>query len=77
MRIRLLAQIPQGSIPTDNYRFNYDLNINLEGMETKIFEMIFYWTDQGQFEMYPPTVVKDSSIIAQAEIRQLTVSANN
>lgn len=65
--VKLLVQLPTGSLPLGGAQTTKSHIIHLQPYETTINENAFYFPADGDFTQYPPTATADGKRSAQAE----------
>ena len=67
LKLRLLLQIPQGSIPVLNGFYTKGFYVTLEPYATYKQEYFFYFPESGKYPHYPVTVARNEQVTGQAE----------
>jgi len=67
LKLQVLLQIPQGSIPVSGGFATKGFYVTLEPYATHQQEYYFYFPESGQYSHYPVTVAHDEKVTGQAE----------
>ena len=73
MKLDLLLQVPQGSLPVSGGLFTRDLLIDLASYSTKTADYFFYFPSEGQFPHYPVQVARNEELEGSAAATTLKV----
>jgi hypothetical protein len=65
LELQLLLDIPRGSIPLCSHEYTQITNITLEPFSSQSFERLFYFPEEGTYEVYPSNAARGSTIIAK------------
>jgi len=57
LKIDLLAEIPQGSMPLNEFNSSKNWCIHIDAMSTQVKEFTFYFPETGKFDIFPATVI--------------------
>lgn len=68
LKLKVIVQIPQGSIPIRNLDDLKIHDITLSGLKTDMIRFNFYFPSAGTFNCYPATISKNNRFIAHANI---------
>jgi hypothetical protein len=75
-KLRVLAQIPEGSLPLRNGFFTRAVPVNLEPYSTFKFEYYFYFPEDGDFPHYPAHVALGDRFVTSADGIRFNVVEN-
>jgi hypothetical protein len=73
MKLDLLLQVPQGSLPVSGGLYTRDLLIDLGPYSTKTADYFFYFPSEGQFPHYPVQVARNEELEGSAAATTLKV----
>lgn len=75
LEVQLLMDIPEGAIPLLSHEQTQIINVSLPAYNTRSFERVFYFPEEGTFTFYPANASKGKAIITKsAQIPPLVVS---
>jgi hypothetical protein len=63
--LQLLLDIPQGSLPLCSHEYTQITNITLDPFSSQSFERLFYFPEEGVYDVYPSNAARGSTIIAK------------
>jgi len=68
LEIQLIAEIPQGAIPVNDLEYTKTYDLTLGVLETTVKEFNFYFPQEGQFEVFPATAIKNNMLVCFARV---------
>jgi hypothetical protein len=75
LEIQLLMDIPEGAIPLLSHEQTQIINVSLPAYNTRSFERVFYFPEEGTYAFYPANASRAKAIIAKsAQIEPIVVS---
>jgi len=68
LKLKVIQQIPQGSLPVFNLDDLKIHDVRVNGLETQKITFMFYFPTAGKFSCYPATITKNNRFIAHSII---------
>lgn len=68
LKIDLLAEIPQGSMPLNEFNSSKNWCIHIDAMSTQVKEFTFYFPETGKFDIFPATVIYEGQLVRCATV---------